>query len=342
MPAGMRNARRSSNRFVSIDAQDSEILYDSTWKDSKISTEPVKSTLSPHGNSTATYTFHGIAIYLYGYIGPVAPPEPNIICYVDETLVPPTPARLVGSEDDIKLWASRPLCWQDQLTDGNHTFKLVVDSATEAYPFMLDELQFRISSQQYENLAGNLEANVTVSGSSSATSASSTSSASATATAATSSDSRGTSVAPIVGGVVGAVLGIALMALGIYFVVRRRKQAYSKLVDADMHQSEADRIVPFTGPGRRPSARTATSSTAVEDSETTFEGQGASTVAATYNPSPAPSTESTSTLPQVRKSVTVGLLSALGRARQRTDPESTMSEVPSEAPPMYSPGPSTR
>lgn len=97
---------------------------------------------------------------------------------------------------------------------------------------MLDELQFRISSQQYENLAGNLEANVTVSGSSSATSASSTSSASATATAATSSDSRGTSVAPIVGGVVGAVLGIALMALGIYFVVRRRKQAYSKLVDA--------------------------------------------------------------------------------------------------------------
>ncbi len=60
MPAGMRNARRSSNRFVSIDAQDSEILYDSTWKDSKISTEPVKSTLSPHGNSTATYTFHGM------------------------------------------------------------------------------------------------------------------------------------------------------------------------------------------------------------------------------------------------------------------------------------------
>lgn len=290
----------------------------------------------------------------------MAPPEPNIICYVDETLVPPTPARLVGSEDDIKLWASRPLCWQDQLTDGNHTFKLVVDSATEAYPFMLDELQFRISSQQYENLAGNLEANVTTSASASATSSSSASSASATATAA-SSDSHGASVAPIVGGVLGAVLGLGLMALGIYLVVRRRRQAYSKLVDAgacvsprhegthladvqhviDMHQSGADRIIPFTGPGRRPSARTATSSTAVEESETTFEGQGASTVAATYNPSPSPSTE-TAPPRQVRKSVTAGLLSALGRARQRTDPESTMSEIPSEAPPLYSPGPSTR
>ncbi|KAL1946126.1 hypothetical protein VTO73DRAFT_15253 [Trametes versicolor] len=337
----MGNTRRSANRFVSIDAQDSEIVYDNTWTNGKMGTEPVKTTLSPHGNSTASYTFNGIAIYLYGYIGPVAPPEPNIICYVDEVPAPQTPARLVGSEDGIKLWASRPLCWQDQLTDGNHTFKLVVDSATEAYPFMLDWLQFRISSQQYENLAGNLEANATTSASvsSSATSSSSASSASGTATAAA-SDSQGTSVAPIVGGVLGAVLGLGLMALGIYLVVRRRRQAYSKLVDADMHQSEADRIIPFTAPGRRPSAQTASSSTAVEESEAAFEGQGgASTVAATYNPSPAPSTESTAP-PRVRKSVTAGLLNALGRARQRTDPESTMSEVPSEAPPLYSPGPS--
>ncbi len=63
--------------------------------------------------------------------------------------------------------------------------------------------------------------------SSSATSSSSTSNGSATAT----SESHGVSAAPIVGGVLGAVLGLGLMALGIYLVVRRRRQAYSKLVD---------------------------------------------------------------------------------------------------------------
>lgn len=56
----MENVRRSTNRFVTIDAQDSEITYDSTWRDSTLNGEPVKSTISPYGNSTATYTFNGM------------------------------------------------------------------------------------------------------------------------------------------------------------------------------------------------------------------------------------------------------------------------------------------
>lgn len=96
---------------------------------------------------------------------------------------------------------------------------------------MLDALEFRISSQQYENIAENLGANVTTSAASSATSSSTTSSAPATPTVAA-SESHGVSAAPIVGGVLGAVLGLGLMALGVYLVVRRRRQAYSKLVDA--------------------------------------------------------------------------------------------------------------
>lgn len=252
------------------------------------------------------------------------------------------------------------LCSQDQLANTSHTFKLVVDSASEAYPFMLDTLEFRISSQQYENLAEHLGANVTAS----ATSSSSTSSASATPTVAA-SESHGVSAAPIVGGVLGAVVGLGLMALGIYLVVRRRRQAYSKLVDAgvyifpgpmrgesraqlfapkrptDMQQPGAEIIVPFMASARQPSAPMAISSTAAEGPEAAFVVQGTSTVEATYNPSPAPSTD-TAPPRQVRKSVTAGLLGALGRARQRTDPGSTMSDIPSEAPPMYSSRPSTR
>ncbi|OJT02161.1 hypothetical protein TRAPUB_7276 [Trametes pubescens] len=296
----MKNARRSSNRFVAIDAQDPEIVYEGAWQDATVDQDEgssAKSTVSPDGSATASYIFHGIAIYMYGYIAPFGPPTPQIICYLDDA---PFPVTFPNAEDQIQsYWDSTwPLCWYERLTDGNHTFKLVVDSATKSYPFILESLEFRISRQQYANLAGSLEANVAANASSSATSSSSTSNGSATAT----SESHGVSAAPIVGGVLGAVLGLGLMALGIYLVVRRRRQAYSKLVDEDLRRPK---IIPFMiGSSRRPPTHSTFSYSPITESGTAFEAQDPSTVAATFNPSPLRSTskESQST-PQVEKHI---------------------------------------
>lgn len=169
-------------------------------------------------------------MYLYGYVGPADDQSaPSIVCYVDGNLTTDSgPFTLPGVNGGQQRWTSIQLCDQEQLdADSNHTIKVVVTHATAQYPFMLDQFMFRLSRQQYEDL------NVALSAGASSTSPATSTSATETSPpkSVDASGSKKNPTVAILGGVLGAVVGLALTALGIYLVIRRRKQAYARLVD---------------------------------------------------------------------------------------------------------------
>ncbi|KAH9849485.1 hypothetical protein C2E23DRAFT_888199 [Lenzites betulinus] len=335
--------KRGGSRFVSIYAQDGDIQYDSTWSGSNVSDEPVMNTVSPHGNSTATYSFHGIAVYLYGYVGPADDQAaPSIACYVDGNLTTGSgPFTLPGVDEGYQQWTSIQLCAQEQLdASNNHTVKVVVTHATEQYPFMLDQFMFRLSSQQYAALNAELIGGGTSTVSSPSAAQSDTAATSAPSTGDASS-SKGIPTAAIVGGVLGAIIGLGLTALGIYLVIRRRKQSYAKLVDRDLHPSDTEKITPFHSHARQLSTRSfiLRADSTPPKSDGLEEAELASTTAATFNPPPSPPQESTR-IPQTSKQGAAGLLQKALRRTSRRPGTSAVpeepSDLPQDAPPSYS------
>lgn len=311
----------------------------------------------------------GIAVYLYGYVGPADDQAaPSIACYVDGNLTTGSgPFTLPGVDEGYKQWTSIQLCAQEQLdASNNHTVKVVVTHATEQYPFMLDQFMFRLSSQQYAALNAELIGGGTSTVSSPSAAQSDTAATSAPSTGEASS-SKGIPTAAIVGGVLGAIIGLGLTALGIYLVIRRRKQSYAKLVDrgacicsvkrpgiqhsldlhmvcrrrVDLHPSDTEKITPFHSHARQLSTRsfilradsTPPKSDGLEESEL------ASTTAATFNPPPSPPQESTR-IPQTSKQGAAGLLQKALRRTSRRPGTSAVpeepSDLPQDAPPSYS------
>ncbi|KAI0360886.1 hypothetical protein OH77DRAFT_1418922 [Trametes cingulata] len=349
--------RAEQYRYVSIEPQDSLIQYDDTWEDSTAasSNEAIKQTTAPRGDSTATLDFHGISIFVFGWGLPRRRPTPIIECTVDGA-----PATSGSHYQLPELESATPmqLCYVEGLSDANHTLKLTVTRATEEYPFQLDMLMFRLSSSQWKDLSRLLEsdtpANTTSSAIPTSTSLSPTSAASAP-----SKESQGVSVAPIVGGVLGAVVGLALAAFGIWFVLRRRKHQYFKIFDRRSESSDAEKVTPFVHErsySRSSRASSLRSLQLVEEIEP-------SVAAATYHPSPdvsegtilplqgtpgdfklreaaTPGTEDSTTGSRRNggKRVGAGWLQALQRGRRGRMASESSSDYPSEAPPLYSPG----
>ncbi|KAI0350164.1 hypothetical protein OH77DRAFT_1431313 [Trametes cingulata] len=348
----MDSKRSEEYRFVSIEAQDPLISYDASWSDTTTTTgDPAKLTTASDGSATATLTFHGIAIYAFGWVGPAGPPNPSIECYVDGNLTA-APFELPGNGDDYHHWLALQLCWAEGLTDQNHTMKFIVTKASEDYPFMLDMFMFRLSRKQYQDLSGVLDA--TNSSTSTSTSLSATSSSTASGIPAPAAQK--VSIPPIVGGVLGAVAALVVAAIGVYFLVRRRKQSYAKLFDRDALVSDTEKVTPFME-SRRSSRRLSVASLALDEPEPAL-----SVAAATFNPSAedpeqgagarerhddggmkagtshGDDTRASRPRRSMHKRLAASFASALQRTRGGWAGSQTMSDVPSEAPPVYSAG----
>ncbi|KAH9891927.1 hypothetical protein C8Q73DRAFT_95757 [Cubamyces lactineus] len=216
-------------RLVALVAPDPSIQYDGVWSNTTMSGDPTEVTYSP--GATATLPFTGLAIYVFGWVGPLQPPAPVIECYIDGNMTSRGPITLPGAEQGYRYWTQVILCEEEGLENKNHTMKVIVSQATQAYPLMLDMFMFRLSTQQFENLSDNLEeqnSSSTIPNIASST----TLLTSGTVTAQATGSSKGSVVAPVVGGVVGAVLALLIVAMGVFFIVRRRKKAYAKIMDS--------------------------------------------------------------------------------------------------------------
>ncbi|KAJ2975765.1 hypothetical protein NUW54_g11503 [Trametes sanguinea] len=207
-------------QIVNIDDNDTnDIDYQnpSLWQH-QLSQQNVQSGTYTQGftNAVAKVTFNGTEVMVFGVANP--PPSKN------GTLPPSVTFSIDGGSGNL---VSSPTVKSPQysyefydsgkLSPGEHTLQILVNSGDKDWPFVLDYIQ-------YVPLPS---------------SSSSTSSASASSTI-TSSSSSPTSVVPsshkksnhvgaIVGGVIGALLGLALLAFGLwYYLTRlRRKGTYA-------------------------------------------------------------------------------------------------------------------
>ncbi|KAI0655463.1 hypothetical protein C8Q70DRAFT_1082533 [Cubamyces menziesii] len=213
-------------RLVALVAPDPAITYNGNWT---ITTAFGEVTYSP--GATASLSFTGLSIYVFGWVGPGPSPTPAIECYIDGNMTSRGPITLPGSAQGYQNWTQIILCEEEGLVNMNHTMKVVVSQATQAYPLMLDMFMFRLSTQQFEGLSDNL-AEQNSSSTIPIIASSTTSLGSGTAAAPAAGSSKSSIVAPMVGGVVGAVLALLIVALGVFFIVRRRKHAYAEIIDS--------------------------------------------------------------------------------------------------------------
>ncbi|KAI0326212.1 hypothetical protein GY45DRAFT_1374106 [Cubamyces sp. BRFM 1775] len=346
-------------RVVALVAPDPTIKYDGLWSNTTMYGDPTEVTYSP--GATASLPFTGLAIYVFGWVGPLQPPTPVIECYIDGNMTSRGPITLPGAAQGYKYWTQVILCEEEGLENGNHTMKVIVSQASQAYPLMLDMFMFRLSRQQYDNLADNLELEQNSSSTVPTTASSTTLLGSGTSTVPATVSSKSSIVAPVIRGVIGAVLAVLLVALGVFFIMRRRKQAYAKIIDDEPHLPiSTSSVSPYT---YEPKPLFLSSASLHATSETPT--LPPSTIGATYHP---PATEPAGSAPDAprvssdaakdqpttlapgdgspqaatSKRVAASLVGALERVRagQTADDEPRDSNfstfLPSEAPPLYS------
>ncbi|CDO72286.1 hypothetical protein BN946_scf184970.g138 [Trametes cinnabarina] len=206
-------------RLLALEANDPSIQYNNYWNDTLTQGVPTKSTYSPNAN--ATLSFNGIMVVVFGWVGPAGPPNPSVNCYVDGNMTSTRGASTLPGIDQYQDWTQAAVCFQDGLADGNHTLELIVTEATKEYPFMLDMVMFRISTQQYQNLASDR--------------ATTNSSSGADPASTSSTSSKSHSVLPaVIGGIIGVALCLLLTTFGVFMVLRRRRHAYSQLHEHGM------------------------------------------------------------------------------------------------------------
>ncbi|KAI0373469.1 hypothetical protein BV20DRAFT_962630 [Pilatotrama ljubarskyi] len=352
----MISIRNEQYRYVSIDSKDQLVHYDDTWEDTTIAStgDATKQTTATDGNSTATLEFRGISIYVFGWVLPRNDPTPVIECSVDGVSTSDgSPYRLPGLGQNFRNPTPMQLCSVEGLTDGDHKIQVTVRRATEDYPFQLDMFMFRLSPSQYKDLSDVLNAETSADATSSVPATSTSASPRGTTTAST-PNSQGTSAAPIVGGVLGALAGLALTAFGIWVVLRRRKHKYFKLFDRS-EPSDAEKVTPFL---REPPLSRSLSQSSRHSSLRSLQlvdGGEPSVAAATYHPSPDVSEDQVPASQATRgdrtrtgepaatpsrpmgKKMTAGFFSPFQRMRRGRMASESTSEYPSEAPPVYSP-----
>ncbi|KAI0671238.1 hypothetical protein C8Q78DRAFT_846836 [Trametes maxima] len=254
----MADQQDAAVRLVSVSAQDPAIQYDGHWMDTTMqNSSSSKATTQPH--NTATLSFGGTP--------PSHPPPPPTECaavifrdrclpvWLDRPCESSNtqhrvlrrrkhhnrtrPVNLQGSDDGILNWKPQELCSQENLSDGNHTIKVIVTQATEEYSFIIDKLKFRLSAEQFKSLSGGGMTNT------SGIEASPSAAPSSPQGVAGGSQPRSITLA-IVGGALALVGLLSLVALALFLLSRRRKgQAYSVLSDSECPKFETPISSPF-------------------------------------------------------------------------------------------------
>ncbi|KAI0326213.1 hypothetical protein GY45DRAFT_1339585 [Cubamyces sp. BRFM 1775] len=353
----------SSSIYVALAAPHPNIKYDGVWLNTTINGDPSKATNTP--GAEASLTFTGLAVYVFGWAGPLQAAAPVIVCYIDGSMTIQGHLTLPGAAQGLTSWNKIVLCQQEGLTYENHTLQIIVIQASQTYPLILDMFQYQERSGA--SALGNPNSTGTVSISASSTTLHGSGTTSSIGLAVVSSEG---SIAPVVGGVIGAMLAAIMVAVGVFFIIRhgRRRRTYSKVMDNEPHLpiNTVSSVSPYTYESKQSKPISLSLSRSLHSPLDT-RSSSLSTLGATYQPS---ATKHTNTAPSdvsrilsdvredqnpsvrpsyglprtaVSERVTAGLLAALQRVRRGRTVEdepprhfSYSSLAPSEALPSYS------
>ncbi|OSD04468.1 hypothetical protein PYCCODRAFT_1465942 [Trametes coccinea BRFM310] len=201
-------------QIVNIDDNDTnDIDYQnpSLWQH-ELSQQNVQAGTYTQGftNAVAKVTFNGTEVMVFGVANP--PPSKN------GTLPPSVTFSIDGGSNNL---VSSPTVKTPQysyefydsgkLSPGEHTLQILVNSGDKDWPFVLDYIQYVPLSSSSSSLP-------------SSSSSSTLTSPSTSPTSATPNSQKSNHVGAIVGGVIGALVGLALLALGLWYYLSRTKR----------------------------------------------------------------------------------------------------------------------
>jgi hypothetical protein len=203
----------SQSNVLIVDDNDPAVVYNGFTLEESLSEFEYQRTLHKSNGtfSTATFNFSGTAVEAYGSMRSSSDVSiPIISCYIDDG-----EARTTGSFATEGLVMTKLLlCGVTGLTDGPHTIRL---EALTDFEFWVDFFIYTASSSDSSTSTSTLTV--------------------PTSSSSSPSQSNKASPAPIVGGVIGGVTGVALIVLLILFFKRRRQKSSTTLEEESQGRS---------------------------------------------------------------------------------------------------------